>query len=181
MSVDCRSPKGLNAEVLQKILTETGNVMQWNCYYITYTQSIQHMEYVYIYIYTYTYTYTYTYIYIHWQYNIRENICHETGNIQLMRIWEPSGRCVAWFTPHLPYVHLLQRAIRRTSESTFSGWWYTYPSETYLSIGVMTFHYVGNQKMVQTTNQIWYISSPWMKTMPISSDSQTSGVQDLGF
>jgi hypothetical protein len=36
----------------------------------------------------------------------------------------------------------------------FSGWWYTYPSEKYESVGMMTFPIYGKIKfMFQTTNQ----------------------------
>jgi hypothetical protein len=34
-----------------------------------------------------------------------------------------------------------------------SGWWYTYPSEKYESVGMMTFPYImENKKMFETTN-----------------------------
>ena len=43
-----------------------------------------------------------------------------------------------------------------TRYSTMTGWWYTYPSEKYESVGMMKFPIYGKIKaMFQTTNQIY--------------------------
>jgi len=54
------------------------------------------------------------------------------------------------------------RFVPRWGQVTFppkpSGWWYTYPSEKYESVGMMTFPSEWKKKITfQTTNQIIYI------------------------